>query len=236
MYSWCAHSFQFWRTVTCPGCDQPVDAPPVSLSPNFNHGTGALVAFQLYGSLPEDVTMRLNRREFLKTLIAAAVFGIKESHAGNKDSLSISSLNITVPLWIFNEKSKEKRRIQALTIEKKDTEEFVVLFKGNRRLTLNPDMSVQRLMQKNGNRATRESMLLKRILSYCLDAAFSNFASKRNPEKGASLREEIYALQAKEVIEVITIGAMYDLLSKLNNISRISSVSWDKSKRKFIVR
>lgn len=181
--------------------------------------------------------MRVTRRDYLKTLLVAFVIGIKTSYAGDKGRLSISSLNITLPVWLFDEKSKEKGRVQVLAIEEnKETKKIVVLFEGNRRLTLNPDTSVQWLMQRNGNRSTRESMLLKRIISLCLDAFFSSVADKRHHERGISLKEEFDALQAQEVIEVITIGAMKHLLWKLNNLPVISSVSWDNGNRWFIVR
>lgn len=180
--------------------------------------------------------MQITRRHFLKILALVPVIGITVVHAGNKGRLTVSSLNIAVPAWLFDEKSKEKAKIQALAIEEnKDTKEIVILFEGNRQLTLNPDTSVQWLIQTNTGRPTRESMLLKRIISYSLDAIFSSLADKRHPEMGASLREEFEALQAEEVIEVVTVGAMYDLLSKLNNGPVISSVSWDSIKQRFIV-
>jgi len=180
--------------------------------------------------------MQITRRDFLKLLGLAPVVGITVSHAGNKGRLTVSSLNITVPVWLFDEKSKEKARILILAIEdNKEAKEIVVLFERNRQLTLNPDTSVQWLIQTSANRPTRESMLLKRIISYSLNAIFSSLADKRHPEMGASLREDFDKLQAEEVIEVVTVGAMYDLLSKLNNLPVISSVSWDSNKQQFIV-
>lgn len=186
--------------------------------------------------LIEDIAVRITRRDFLKILVAAPVVGINVSHASNKGRLGISTLNIYVPAWLFDEKNNKKARVQALSIEEnKEAKAIVVLFDRNRQFTIKRDTSVQWLMQRNGNRPSRKSMLLKRLISYSLDAIYSSIADKRNPEKGTSLRKRFDALQAKEVIEMITIGAMYDLLSKLGNLPMISYVSWDGVKRRFIV-
>ncbi|WP_157067693.1 hypothetical protein [Desulfosarcina cetonica] len=179
----------------------------------------------------------MNRRFFLKILIIAPIVRINVSHASNKGRLGISALNIFVPAWLFDEKNIKKTSVQALAIEEdKDAGTIVVLFDRNKKLTLNPNTSVQWLIQKNANRQTRESMLLKRIMSYGLEAIFLTIADKRHPEMGATLKDEFDALQAEEVISVITVGAIYDLLSKLNGLKMISSVSWDSGKQRFIVR
>jgi len=85
-------------------------------------------------------------------------------------ALPISSLNITVPEWLINKKSKNNKRIQALALEENlKIGEIVVLFAENRQITLNPETSVKWLIEKNDNRQTRESMLLKRVVSYSLE-------------------------------------------------------------------
>jgi hypothetical protein len=158
------------------------------------------------------------------------------SYASSKSRLTVSSLKIFVPAWLFDDKSKKKERFQVLTLEEnKEAKEIVVLFEGNRQLTFKSDTSVRRLIQTNANRSNRGSILLKRIISYSLEAVFLSLADNRHPKKGASLREDFNKLQVEEVIEVITVGALYDLLSKLNNLPVISSVSWDTIKHRFIV-
>jgi len=180
--------------------------------------------------------MWITRRNFLQIMIIAPVVGIAVSRASNKIPLNISSLNISVPVWLFDEKSNDRGKIQALTAEeKKETKEIIIFFTGNRQLTLNPDTSVQWLIRRNENRPTRESMLLKRIFSFCLDAIFASIADKRNPEKGGSLKAEFDELQSEKKLEEITVGAMYDLLLNINNLPVISTISWDENNRCFIV-
>lgn len=180
--------------------------------------------------------MQVTRRYFLKILVIAPIAGVNVRCASNKGRLDISSLNIVVPAWLFDEKNNNTDSVQALAIEEdKEENSIVVLFNRNKKLTLNPDTSVQWLIQNNANRPTRESMLLKRIISYSLEAIFLSISDKRHPEKGASLRNEFDTLQAAEVIEEITVSAIYDLLYKLNDLKMISSVSWDSGRQRFIV-
>ena len=136
-------------------------------------------------SHPEGIALQITRRDFLNILILAPVVGVTVSHADNKGRLTVSSLNITVPVWLFDKKSKEKTKVKALAIEEnKEAKEIVVLFEGNRQVMLSSGTSVQGLLQANANRPNRESMLLKRIISYSFDAMFSNLAGKRHPEMG----------------------------------------------------
>jgi hypothetical protein len=180
--------------------------------------------------------MQITRRDFLTILITAPVVGTTVGCSGDEDRLTVSSLDVTVPAWLFDEQGKNGTRAQLLAIEKSaGAKEIAFVFTGDRQLALNTDTSVRSLLQGNADRPIRKSMLLKRIVSYSLDATLSSIGGKRRPDKSTALREEFDALQAEEVIDVITVGALYDLLSQLDGLPTISSVSWAGSEQRFIV-
>lgn len=177
-----------------------------------------------------------SRREFLKVVAVVSCFKVTSVCAKSSVPLNISSLNITAPAWMFDEKSKSIERIRAISVLKNtSSQEIVVEFEANKRLVLPENISVQLLVKRNSNRPTRKSMLLKRTISYFFDSVFTSIAGKRQPDKGHNLSSQFEKFQAEEIVNVITIGAMYDLLLQLERASVISSVVWDLKTGKFKV-
>jgi hypothetical protein len=179
--------------------------------------------------------MGMFKRDFLKLLLAVPMVFMNTSHARNKDRLDISSLKLFVPAWLIDKNNSKRAKTQALSI-KEAAKSIVILFDGDKPLPLNPDTSVKSLMQKSNNRPTRQSMLLKRILAYGIDAIYYSLREKRHPQLGTPSKSSFDALQAEEVIDVVTIGAVYNLLTDLADRKVVTAITWHSNKQAFIIR
>ncbi len=179
--------------------------------------------------------MGITRRNFLALLALAPFAMINSSRGGSNSRLSLSSFNITFPAWLFEEESKDTTGIQAVALEQdRHTDRVVVVFSGNRQVTFDAGSSVKSFMASK--RSLRETMLLKRIVSYGLDAFYSMIEPIRHPESDTSIRASFDAFQSEETIDSITIGSMYSLLSTLSNVQTVSAISWESRTQRFEVR
>ncbi|NND00435.1 MAG: hypothetical protein HKN85_09660 [Gammaproteobacteria bacterium] len=180
--------------------------------------------------------MRISRRVFLTELVVAPLLWADISHAAYRDRLSISSLKISVPVWLFNDQGNNsgKARARSITVDGK-ADELLVSFTGKRELRLSPGTSVRSLRQGNSDPLTRKSILLKRIMAYGLDAIYRSIANQRHPERGINLAAEFAALQHQAVIEAISIGAFCQLIVKVNQQEMITSVIWNSASGEFVV-
>ena len=170
----------------------------------------------------------ITRRQFIKfifittngMLLQRLPKAKAEDYSGRID---IASFDISVPLWLFDKSSKQAGRIKALSAQKeKKTDEIIVYFNGDQKLHLNRRASVDWLIKKNNNRATRESMLLKRIIAYAMDALYHEIANKGQP----SLKRRFEHFQAEETITFITIDSLYNLITDVRKHEKISSIKW----------
>jgi hypothetical protein len=150
----------------------------------------------------------------------------------NAGRIDISSFNISVPLWLFDKSSKQAGRIKALSAQKtKTADKLIVHFAGGKKLHLNPKTSVAWLIKKNNNRATRESMLLKRIIAYSMNALYHETTNKST----LALKRRFEYFQAEEIIAFITIDALYDLIADIREYKEISSIQWNPKSLSFEV-
>lgn len=144
-----------------------------------------------------------------------------EDYSGRID---IASFDISVPLWLFDKNSKQAERIKALSAQKnKKTDKIIIYFNGDQKLHLNPRTSVDWLVKKNNNRATRKSMLLKRIIAYSINALYHEIANKGQ----LSLKRRFEHFQAEETITFITIDSLYNLITDVRKHKKISSIKWN---------
>lgn len=179
----------------------------------------------------------ITRRQFIKFLIIvtnAILMGrVPKAKAGdNSGNIDISPFDISVPLWLLHKSSKQAGRIKALsTHENRKTGKFIIVFSGNIKLYLDRKTSVDWLIKKNNNRATRESMLLKRIIAYSIDALYREIANKCK----WSLKRRFEHFQAEETIIFITIDSLYSLIADVRRYKKISSIKWNRRSLSFSV-
>lgn len=175
----------------------------------------------------------MHRRNFLTFLCCIPLASVMEAVSSVLETLDISHLKIYVPLWLFNEEARGKAK--ALSLIKIDEQDYSFEYSGKRQITMKGTTSVSFIENRNSNKPTKHSMLLKRTLSYALHELYAETSSKRHKEKGGNLKLEFDTLQKEETIRDITITSVYKLLQKLRAMNTISSITWSSSKKEFIV-
>ena len=180
----------------------------------------------------------ITRRKFIKFMI---VFinslmipmisrAVEEKGSGKID---ISKFNIFVPSWLLDKNRKQKDRTKALSVQKnKTTDKLIIIFSGNKKLSLNHNTSVDSLIKNNKNKATRESMLLKRTIAYALAAIYNQ---NKNKSK-IFIKKDFESFQTEEVIMFITLGALYNLIIDFDKSKAVSSIKWDHKSHIFKVK
>ena len=180
----------------------------------------------------------ITRRTFIKSTIvllnSMIIPMISRADIGKGfGKIDISKFNIFVPLWLFDKNNKKNDKAKALSVQKNKTKDkLIIIFSGNKKLSLNHNTSVDSLFKYNRNKATRESMLLKRTIAYSLDAVYNRNRNKRK----TSLQKVFESFQTEEIIDFITIGSLYELIIDLDNSKTISSVKWEENSRLFKVK
>lgn len=183
----------------------------------------------------------ITRRELLKFIaIAGGVFtALRFSKAGAAEHpfiIDISEFNIFIPQWLLDKNKEPKNMVRAMSIQKdKASNKLIITFSDGMELRLDPETSVNRQIKKTNNRVTRRSMLLKRIISYSLDAAYRSIANKRAKDSAWLLKKQFENYQAEEILEFVTIRSMYKLLIDLKTAPKVSGVKWVPGSLSFAV-
>jgi hypothetical protein len=178
--------------------------------------------------------MKMHRRNFLTLICCIPFAGVIEVVSSVLEKLDISHLKIHAPLWLFDEKSTGK--VKALSLMKIDEQNYSFEYSEKGQVTMKGTTTVSFLENRNSNKPTKRSMLLKRTLSYALHELFREISSKRHKEKGGNLKLEFDGLQKEETIRDITIKSVYRLLQELNTMNTISTITWSVSEKEFIIQ
>jgi hypothetical protein len=180
----------------------------------------------------------LTRRQFIIGVISGFVLYLTGCYRKKKTiEISISSLYVSVPVWLINKGSRSLNQIKALSVRlDKENDDIIVKFLGDRQSRWSAMTSALTVQKENANRATRTSMLLKRVISYTLDGIYKDLKQKNKikPESAVNA-EQFSTFQAEEILDVVSISAIYNLLRDLEYLSVVKTIRWDPKSKLFKV-
>lgn len=183
--------------------------------------------------------MAISRRQFtqlLMTLGITPLLGIEASVAKDNTALTVAALGVTVPRYLLLSKGKNRLATLWLSLqEDKVSRRVVTDFAGGQTRILETNTTVSSLMLVNKNRATRESMLLKRLLGYALEAIFRGIWGKRLLAESTNIRRRFDVFQTEEVVDELCLEAVADLVNQLNRVAAVSAVIWNPGEKRFVV-
>lgn len=178
----------------------------------------------------------MTRRKFCRIFMANIVsfsFLWKFAAGANseKSLIDISRLNICLPVWLFGSSSKSQQNVKGLFMKKQMPDEVICLsFSDDLKLCLKSKIPAIKQSKRNSNFASKRSMSQKRFISYALDNIVKGklrpiHATKRKFEK----------LQIEEVLNQATIDSIYQLITDINRLEKISRIQWNSLKLRFQV-
>lgn len=181
----------------------------------------------------------LTRRQFIIGVASGFVLYITGcNRKKNVTEKSVSSLKVTVPVWLINKNSRSLNQIKVLSIRReKENNHVIVKFRGEGELSWSAKTSALAVLKENANKATRLYILLKRIISYTLDAIYKDLKKKKKIDPDSDLNAETFlTFQTEEILDVVPIGAIYKLLRDLEEFSIVKTIRWDPISSLFRVK
>jgi hypothetical protein len=160
------------------------------------------------------------------------------------------SLNAEVPHLIFFPECRpdslerpgycESRPVQITTIGLQtkripsSTEpQVIVSFSNGKSLAFRRSDSFDSLRNTNNGRIRRDAVMLKSIVSFSLDRVATRYSRARGSCQ--RMRADFLRLQEQDVLESVTIGALYQLVSGIVLRKNVCNVVWNNVESRFII-
>lgn len=90
--------------------------------------------------------------------------------------------------------------------------------------------------ENRGRRHRRESVLLKNLAAWVIDAVWQSVRQKRDPTTVDQLRSSFDGFQRQPVLESVTPASLFDLVSDTDRRRQVTSVVWNGTTLRFKVK
>jgi hypothetical protein len=180
----------------------------------------------------------INRRAFVVAAgaLAAFKFGSESVAAGSNGSLLGIAANIPSRIFFPNTLSVEPVLLKGLRLIDRDSAVLCVFSNGQ---TIHLDATssyLDGIRATQGHRITRQSVVLKSLAAWVIDAVWESLHNRRDAATQMQLRTSYESFQKQSVLDAVTPTSLYFLLRDISLHKQVRMVVWKKELSRFEVK